>query len=103
MQQHRVLEPLLSILCSRFVHHSSLADLVQDLLRQEMDRDLDGHLQKIFSVVLERTSSFCSGASNVIDMHSATLRQESSSTFTYVNGRVASLVFEFLATTSFTP
>lgn len=86
------LEPLLSIFCSRLVHHSSLVDSVQDFLRQDMDRDLDGHLQEIFTVVHERTSSFCFATSNVMDMHSATLRQEGSSTFTHVDCRVPALV-----------
>lgn len=88
------LDALLCRLCGRLLDHVSLLGSVRDFLRQGIDRDIEDHLQAIFTAARNSTFYFCSGTSNIVERHGATLCKSALSILTHMDGRLAALTSE---------
>lgn len=59
-----------------------------------MYRYLEDYWRGILRAALDSTAGYCFATSEVVETPSATLRQDVSSIFTHLDGRLAALAFE---------
>lgn len=93
-------EALLPCLFIRLVDHMCFVDSVWDFYRQNVDGDPKAYLLAVFTAFHEDTAGFRFATSNVVDAHTATLRQDVLVTLRLLDCRLVDLTSEPSATTT---